>query len=372
LSLDPSSTAVFPPLLQLGVWKIDLFPGDEPVAFAARTALEPVEGPLLSAALIVRDEERFLPTCLRSLEGLADEVVVVDTGSRDRTVPLAEAAGARVFHRPWRDDFGAPRRFALAQCRGRWALQIDADESVRPFPRARLEALLRDPGAGAYYAAFRRRKGLTRNRQLKLFRRHPGLDYRGVVHENLQPYEVRQTLGRPLRDSGVEIDHAGYEGDPRPKAQRNLPLLRRRLKEEQVEGRRPAFLLLDLADASRTLGDESAFRENLREALEAVRATTSRHPTQVAVYARAAEASLDDGQTVDALLDEAETVSPGDPYLVWLRARSRLLARDRRTAVRTLEELAERPAPGPGWIGYDERLFGPAPSLVLGRIRADR
>ena len=86
--------------------------------------------PLLSACLIVRDEEEHLPRCLASLEGLADEVVVVDTGSTDDTVAIAEAAGARVFHEPWRNDFALHRNQAMDQARGRWLLIIDADEEV--------------------------------------------------------------------------------------------------------------------------------------------------------------------------------------------------------------------------------------------------
>ena len=87
-------------------------------------------GPLLSACLIVKDEEAHLPRCLASLEDLADEIVLVDTGSIDATVEIAEAAGARISHEPWREDFAFHRNQAMDRARGRWLLIIDADEEL--------------------------------------------------------------------------------------------------------------------------------------------------------------------------------------------------------------------------------------------------
>ena len=83
---------------------------------------------LLSACLIVKDEEKALPECLASLDRLVDEVVVYDTGSTDATVELARRAGARVIEGYWDDDFGRARNASLEQCRGEWILWIDADE----------------------------------------------------------------------------------------------------------------------------------------------------------------------------------------------------------------------------------------------------
>ena len=91
--------------------------------------------PLLSAALIMRDESLLLGDCLRSLEGLADEVVIVDTGSADRSVELAESFGARVLELPWRGSFSEPRNLGLEHVRGEWVLYLYADERVEPIAR---------------------------------------------------------------------------------------------------------------------------------------------------------------------------------------------------------------------------------------------
>src|SRR5438552_2548557 len=92
--------------------------------------------PLLTAAMIARDEERHLPACLASLADVVDEVVLVDTGSVDRTVEIARAHGATVLHHSWSDDFSAPRNLGLDNARGRWILYIDADERLRPVARS--------------------------------------------------------------------------------------------------------------------------------------------------------------------------------------------------------------------------------------------
>ena len=87
-------------------------------------------GPLLSACLIVKDEMEFLPACIASLRGLADEVVIYDTGSTDGTIEAARAMGAIVIEGHWDDDFARARNASLAACRGRWVVHIDADETI--------------------------------------------------------------------------------------------------------------------------------------------------------------------------------------------------------------------------------------------------
>ena len=91
--------------------------------------------------MIVRDEETNLPTCLESVRGLFDEIVVLDTGSKDRTVEIARSFGARVFDFVWVDDFGAARNAALARAKGDYAFWLDADDLIEPPERAKLEEL---------------------------------------------------------------------------------------------------------------------------------------------------------------------------------------------------------------------------------------
>jgi GT2 family glycosyltransferase len=98
--------------------------------------------PKVSLTMIVRDEEANLPACLSSVEGLFDEIVVVDTGSTDRTPEIAREFGARVFDFAWVDDFAAARNAALACAKGDYAFWLDADDVIDKPERERLETLL--------------------------------------------------------------------------------------------------------------------------------------------------------------------------------------------------------------------------------------
>ena len=110
----------------------------------------PVTPAKLSAFLIVKDEAARLPRTLAALEGLADQVAVVDSGSSDATVAIARAAGAEVFHRDW-TGYGAQKRFAEDRCRHDWLLNVDADEVVTPELAQEIRATLAaDPAPAAY------------------------------------------------------------------------------------------------------------------------------------------------------------------------------------------------------------------------------
>jgi glycosyltransferase involved in cell wall biosynthesis/tetratricopeptide (TPR) repeat protein len=100
----------------------------------------------VSLTLITRDEEKNLPRCLESVRGIFDEIVVVDTGSVDRTREIAREYGARVFDFLWVDDFAAARNAALARARGDYAFWLDADDVIEPPEREKLIALLEGLG----------------------------------------------------------------------------------------------------------------------------------------------------------------------------------------------------------------------------------
>lgn len=97
----------------------------------------------VTACVIASDEERRLPACLQSLD-FCDEIVVVDGGSRDRTIEIARAADAAVVENPW-PGFAAQRNVALDHAQGDWVLEIDADERVSPALASSIRAMLADP-----------------------------------------------------------------------------------------------------------------------------------------------------------------------------------------------------------------------------------
>ena len=95
----------------------------------------------ISLCMIVKDEERFLEACLRTVVDVVDEVCVVDTGSTDRTVEIARSFGARLEHRSWRNDFAWARNEVLKLATKRWIFVLDADEELDAPSRAGLRAM---------------------------------------------------------------------------------------------------------------------------------------------------------------------------------------------------------------------------------------
>jgi hypothetical protein len=175
----------------------------------------------VSACIIARDEEERLPAALASV-AFCDEVVVVDSGSRDRTVELARAAGARVVEHPWR-GFGAQRNVAIDHATSQWILEVDADERVTSELRAEIEDFLAHTPEGVDICGVPCRDILFGGRlgpsakypkyRLRLFRR--GVyrhDEQLAVHEGLwsfgrtRPFEgdlehlLAATPGEALRD----------------------------------------------------------------------------------------------------------------------------------------------------------------------------
>src|SRR5262249_28307354 len=156
------------------------------------------------------------PACLGSAAALVDEVVVLDTGSTDRTKEIAASCGARVFDFPWVDSFAAARNESLRRATGDWIFWLDADDRLDGANGRKLRALfagladenaayvmkclcLPDPASGA----------ATVVDHVRLFRNHPAIRWQYRVHEQILP-AVRQ-LGGEVRWADVVIHHLGYQ-----------------------------------------------------------------------------------------------------------------------------------------------------------------
>ena len=185
----------------------------------------------LALTMIVRDEAASLPEFLSHHDGLADEVVVVDTGSVDESPALARAAGALVLEHPWQDDFAAARNAALAAVTADWVLFLDADEKISPRDFARLRRAVSGPTdcvylqdtlnyclgtthlewqplTGRYPDEEAGQSGLFMARRVGLFPAHRGLMFCGRVHESVLP--AAAAAGLPVRPLAVPVHHYGY------------------------------------------------------------------------------------------------------------------------------------------------------------------
>ncbi len=101
--------------------------------------------------MIVRDEEEMLPGCLAPLRDVVDEIVVVDTGSTDATVEIAESFGARVVHFPWNGSFADARNVSIEAATGDWIMYLDADEHMEPGDAPQLRDLLHRTWREGFY-----------------------------------------------------------------------------------------------------------------------------------------------------------------------------------------------------------------------------
>jgi hypothetical protein len=223
----------------------------------------------ISAAIIVRNEERYLEGCLASLAGQVDEIVVVDTGSTDDTIKIAKGFGVKLFHRPWTGDFSAARNSALDKATGDWILYIDADERLLVPDGVTLSSYLTGKSAAAAFVQFMPKTGFTRYRDPRLFLNHPDIRFRGRIHESVMPDVDRlcTALGLSVFMTGARIDHLGYDGSQDHKHPRNLPLLQAELKQ----GHDRVYYYYHLAETYAALGDIPAAQQTAEEGLAAAR-----------------------------------------------------------------------------------------------------
>jgi hypothetical protein len=219
--------------------------------------------PHLTLAVIARNEEAVLKRCLDSVQGIAQQIVVADTGSTDRTRAIAQAAGAHIVDFPWCNDFSAARNAALQAARGRWILVLDADEFVAPESCSLLREITGDPSPPR--CAYRvlncsssdgGRTGVV-GRMVRLFPNRSDVRYEWPVHEQVDLSLER--AGVPICDSSLRLIHTGYS-QPEvtvQKQKRNRQILETLLASSQSVHPMLQFLhggaLLDTGDPAQAL-----------------------------------------------------------------------------------------------------------------------
>jgi glycosyltransferase involved in cell wall biosynthesis len=164
----------------------------------------------LSAAIITKNEEQALPSCLRSLAFL-DDIVVVDCGSSDRTVALAGEFGCRVFVEDWK-GYGPQKNSAVAKCENDWVLLVDADERVPPEAQQAIRETVHRPSAAAYRLRMKhhlggrwiRHGGAWPDWHIRLVDRTQG-SFQGQIHE-------QWVTGGRIGDVDAHLEHYAFSG----------------------------------------------------------------------------------------------------------------------------------------------------------------
>lgn len=271
--------------------------------------------------MIVRDEEALLVRCLESVRGVVDEIVVVDTGSKDETVLIAERYGALVVHFAWCDDFAAARNAGLERARGEWILVLDADEVLAPgSERAFREAMAREQGGFLLPLENDLDEGRRHViRLLRLFRNHPEIRFRGRVHEQISGSIM--ALGLSIGDCAALIRHDGYlpqRISERNKHERNLGLLGV-MRDEYPSDPYVAYQQgKTLLAGGRTAEAAAPLREALALLAAAPDPETYPYYPKVFLHLASALETSDGKEAALAALREGLERLPGDPAL-WLR-----------------------------------------------------
>lgn len=236
--------------------------------------------PTLGVIMIVKNEEATLRGILADVKDVADEIVVVDTGSTDATVSIAQKHGARVGYFPWCNDFSAARNASISMATSDYLLWVDADDRIDPGEAQKLAALkkrLRPAKDRAYVLTLNNVTSQTGDRltiQLRIFPNLRGLRFENRVHEQIAPSIERAGIGIERVD--VNIRHTGYHetNDMQDKFRRNLSILLEELEEGNITSSQRFFIAssyfglgdfercIEHIKAARAMGDSQSWLKN--------------------------------------------------------------------------------------------------------------
>ena len=344
-------------------------------AVAARA--HPAVGLTLTLCMVVRDEAELLPMCLASARRAVDEIVVVDTGSSDRTIEIAGGFVARVIELPWNGSFADARNAGLDAATGDWILYLDADERLIDGA-AEIRALLGRTWREGFFLELRNLTGRPGSRSavvhpaLRLFRNRPEYRFEGRIHEQISQF-MPIYLPERFEPTPIRVLHLGYLDRivaAREKSGRNLALL------ELEAGDAPSpYVSFNLGGEYQRLGEWSTAARHFDAAWTAVRDDVEWPSIGYApvLALRTARAYRECGRVDEArsVLEQALVRLPGYTDLIFESALCAIAAGDRDEAESLLErclELGDSPAGFASTIGAGTFLA----AELLAQIRQQR
>lgn len=281
----------------------------------------------LSACVIVKNEEKNMPRWLKCMKAVADEIIVVDTGSTDNTVKLAQEAGAKLYYYKWINDFAAAKNYAIEQATGDWILFLDADdvftEATQKILRKEMERFHRDKSVACLLCRTLEididndDRVISTSLLPRIFRRSPYIRYKGAIHEQL---ENNQGNKKMIFAERLETVHTGYSSSIiRSKSERNLPLLLKELEEAKTDKER-LRLYPYLMDAYNILGE---YNQTIYYAEKCISAGYQMIGGEGSFYETMILAMYNGKWPVTELLktiDRAERDFPQEPFFAFTRA----------------------------------------------------
>lgn len=180
--------------------------------------------------MIVKNEEEFLEQCLNSVKELVNEIIIVDTGSTDKTIEIAKMFNAKIFKYEWNNDFSEARNFSIKQATKEWILFIDADEIISHEDHAKIKELTENKEVMGYFLIqrnyindsttlgwvpskddnYKEKKDFTGylpNPIIRLFQNNKGIQFKNKVHESIG--ESIYKMNGKVKNSNIPIHHYG-------------------------------------------------------------------------------------------------------------------------------------------------------------------
>jgi GT2 family glycosyltransferase/Tfp pilus assembly protein PilF len=311
----------------------------------------------LSICMIVKNEELHLAKCLMSVKPVADEIIVVDTGSTDKTKVIASALGAKIFDFSWTNDFSEARNYSISKASGGWILVLDADEIISPLDHDKLKKLIRNNAEKrvAYTMVTRNytnqvgARGWTANEgryiheeaglgwtpspKVRLFVNDKRINFVNPVHELVEP--SLENLGIKIKTCDVPVQHYG------------------RLNHDNVIAKGKEYYRLGIAKIEKTNGDYKAFKELAIQASE-----IGEYAEAVSVWQKVIELKPNDGvvfmnmgyaflmmKQYDKVVEYSKKAMDLDPDLreaALNYSAAELIAGDVKKAIATLESILKK------------------------------
>ncbi len=247
------------------------------------TGLHPSKnaGITVSAALIVKNEEKHLARCLDRIKDFVDEIVIVDTGSTDNTVEIAKSYGAKIGYYEWNDDYSAARNEVIKLASCHWILCCDADEILDPASIPKIQGAITRPQFGAFSAFIKSYMQNEESREIftskiiRLFRNFPDIKFEGRIHEQIFPsIEAKGYTSAEI--PGFIFEHYGYQPsvmEEKKKLDRTFNILYAELRDNPED----PFHWFNLANTFAVSGDNYSLTECAEQGLKLLkqRKTTS-------------------------------------------------------------------------------------------------
>ena len=337
--------------------------------------------------MIVKDEEEMLPRCLAAAAPAVDEIVIVDTGSSDRTIEIAREFGATVIEREWTGSFADARNVSFDAATGDWLMFLDADEVLVAEDVERLRALRGRTWREAFYLTETNYTGelddgtaVDAQRAARL-PQPPRVPLQRHACTSRSPRRCRCTCPSASSATDIRVEHFGYLGavrDAKEKSRRNIELLAAAARRRRVERR---SCTSTSAPSTARVGDAQAALAEFERAWELIeQRPAATHATGFvpALAARLVRALRVCGRHEDAIArgDEALARFPGFTDLVFEQACGDARARRRRRrAARCYErciEMGDAPSRYTATVGMGTFLPTIALAELHARARRDR